>query len=196
MRRTIKYLLLVLPLLVVPVNAGVDGTDFDNQPVGPYAGSGAILQGDPSQVQVVPHDQGDPSTPIPPDASGNMLAIYGPAIVEFTFACDIIPDCDCVIQYDYGASAWSIYDGFGVYIDAGGVYDNPDDLWEPLVGIPPSTTWGSNTEHEGACDGSVHTITFVVWGSTVMNIDNMQTDCIPIVPVETERWGALKSRYR
>lgn len=182
--------------------AVVVGGDFDSQPPGPYTGGATVQPPGSPGVQVVPDNQGYAGAPSLGNGSGNMLRIDnlsgpGPIIVTFVFYCDVIPDNLCRIGYAYAASAWDIYSGFGVYVDDP-TLTNPDDLWEPPVGFPPSTVGpGDNHENAGDCDGATHTITFVVAPGTVLHLDNMATECLEN-PVGDERhsWGALKAWYR
>lgn len=180
----------------------VVGTDFDSQLLGPYAGPAAVNPPGSAGVQVVPDGLGYAGAPALGSGSGNMLRIDalnnpGPITVTFVFMCDVIPDNLCRIGYTYGASAWDIYSGFGVYVDDPSL-TNPDDLWEPPVGFPPSTVGpGSNHENTGECDGAAHTITFVVYPGTVLHLDNMATECLQNpVGDEQPNWGALKAWYR
>ena len=83
----------------------------------------------------------------------------------------------------------------GVYVDDDGTYTNPDDLFEPPVGFPPSTSWGDNKENEPDCVGT-HTITFVVSPGAVAYLDNFDTVCLGPVGNEGAYWGVLKSMYR
>lgn len=182
--------------------AFVVGSDFDSQPLGPYNGGGAVTPPGSPGVQIVPDNQGFAGAPALGNGSGNMLRIDalnhpGPITVTFVFYCDIIPDNLCRIEYTYSGAAWGIYSGFGVYVDDPSL-SNPDDLWEPPVGIPPSTVGpGENHENAGECDGATHTITFVVQPGTILHLDNMATECLEN-PVGDERpsWGALKVWYR
>lgn len=182
--------------------AVVVGSDFDTLPTGPYTGpAGVIPPGSPG-VQVVPDNQGYAGAPSLGNGSGNMLRIDnlsgpGSIIVTFVFYCDVIPENLCRIGYTYAASAWGFTSGFGVYVDDP-TLTNPDDLWEPLIGFPPSTVGpGDNHENAGDCDGLTHTITFVVQPGTVMHLDNMATECLEDpVGDEQHSWGALKAWYR
>ena len=182
--------------------AAVNGADFDNQPVGPYAGPAVVTPPGSPGVTVVPDNQSTGGAPALGNGSGNQLCIDalnnpGPITVTFTFFCDVIPDNLCRIEYSYAGSAWFIYSGFAVYVDDPSL-TNPDDLWEPLVGFPPSTVGpGSNHENAGDCDGTTHTITFVVQPGTVLNLDNMQTECLENpVSDEGRTWSALKALFR
>jgi hypothetical protein len=83
-----------------------------------------------------------------------------------------------------------------VFVDANGQFNNPDDLWQPPVGLPPTTATGSNTEHAGPCDAALHTLTFIVFPFTKIYIDNMTTVCDVGVGVQGTPWGEMKSLYR
>ena len=197
--RTIRTLLLLPILLLLPAAALalVQGADFDNLPTGPYTGT-AVIGGDVTLVSVQP--VGAVGASAPPGAVGNVLVIDNsgggaPITVTFTYDCDDLPEEICEIEYDFYYEAWLIGAWIAVYVDADGVYENPDDLFEPPVGFPPSTSWGDNTEREYDCAGT-HTITFVVGPGAVAYLDNFETECLDMVPNETPSWGALKSLYR
>ncbi|MBU0742043.1 hypothetical protein KKG45_08805 [bacterium] len=199
-KRTNLIRLILLTALVLPAvaMADVQGTGFDGMPPGPYSGSG-VITGDPSTVTVVPAASLGGSTP--PGATGNVLSIdnrngSGVVTVTFTFDCDgTYPDAVCQIEYDFFFEAWLIGSWIGVYVDDDGTFSNPDDLFEPPVGFPPSTSWGDNTEREPDCFGT-HTITFVVGPGAVAYLDNFDTECLDTVASETADWGTLKSMYR
>lgn len=106
------------------------------------------------------------------------------------------PNGICAVQYDWSGAAYTPNSGMEVHVDAGGVFDNPDDVWQPPVGLPPSTASGSNTEHAGPCDAEVHTLTFIVHPFTRIWIDNMTTTCDVGVGVDARPWSQLKTLYR
>ena len=184
--------------LVVPgiAFAGVSGSNFDGMAPGPYTGAGSVLEGNPAAVQVAPSGS---ETPVVPNGTGNVLVIDGRnelsrIVVEFTFDCLVLPNQQCVVKYDFSATnTFSGSWGFQVHVDAGGVYDNADDVWEP-IGL--ESIFGDNTEGAGTCDGSTHTITFIVYPGTVLNIDNLNTQCIPPVPTAENLWSNIKQLYR
>ena len=189
----------LLTFLVLPVAAlaDVQGAGFDSMPTGPYMGP-AVIGGDPGAVQVIPAtDLGV----TPPGATGNVLVIDNtggttPVTITFTYNCNGPTEIDiCEIEYDFYYEAWWVYAWVGVYVDDDGTFTDPDDLFEPPVGIPPSTSYGDNTEREKDCVG-VHTITFVVGPGAVAMLDNFETECLDAVPNEATEWGALKSMYR
>lgn len=209
-----RSLLPAIPLacvLVVAANglafADVTGSDFDGMAPGPYpfGVSPRFISGaDPTKVAIAPAGALGGGAPPPPAAAGNVLcidniqpAIAVPTIIEFDFACEIDPAGVCQLKYDFSGAAWLDGGGFEVFVDAGGEYINTDDEWTPPVVIPPSTTFGSNTEGTGVCDGSGHTVTFLVKPGTVMYIDNLRTLCsIGTVKTESSTWGAIKALYR
>lgn len=202
MTALLKTLILFAALAALAPAAGlalVPGTGFDGMAPGPYPLPGAVIQGDPSRVQVVPAAAVGNSAP--PNASGNVLVIDNtggvtPIIVRFDFTCEgPVADGTCEISYDFFYEAWSVYAWIGVYVDDDGTYTNPDDLFEPPVGFPPSTSWGDNTEREQDCL-AMHTIEFVVGPDAVAYLDNFSTECLLPVGDESTSWGSLKSRYR
>lgn len=202
MTTTLKILTLLVfaaALLPAAATATVFGTGFDTMPPGPYPLPGAVIQGDPSRVQVVP--VGAVGGSAPPGATGNVLVIdnrggTAPIIVRFTYTCDgPTADGTCRIEYDFFYEAWSMYAWIGVYVDDDGTYTNPDDLFEPPVGFPPSTSWGDNSENEQDCLVT-HTIDFVVGPDAVAFLDNFTTECLDPVGDEPLGWGALKGMYR
>ena len=154
-------------LLAAPALAGVNGADFDNEPLGPYTGGATLNPPGAPGVEVVPDYPGFGGASNLGNGSGNMLRIDalnypGPISVTFTFYCDVKPEELCRVKYDYAAAAWVLYAGFGVYVDDP-TLSNPDDYWEPPVWNPPTTVGpGDNAENAGDCDGSQHQITFVV----------------------------------
>jgi len=196
---TLLTLAAVAALLPAHAPASVPGAGFDAMPPGPYPLPGAVIQGDPARVQVVPAEAVGGSAP--PGAAGNVLVIdnlggSAPVIVRFTYTCDGPTAEDiCQIEYDFFFEAWSIGAWIGVYVDDDGSYSNPDDLFEPPVGFPPSTSWGDNTEREADCVGE-HTIDFVVGPDAVAFLDNFTTECLEPVAGEQTTWGALKGLYR
>lgn len=108
----------------------------------------------------------------------------------------MLPQQYCAIEYTYAAGAWYIGSGFAVYVDDP-TLTNPDDWWEPPVGFPPSTVGpGQNKEGAGECDGSQHTITFVVWPGTVLHLDGFDTECTDVVDNNERSWGTIKALYR
>lgn len=192
----------ILMLLTAPAWAGVNGAGFDSQPLGPYAGGATVNPPGAPGVEVVPDFPGFAGASNLGNGSGNMLRIDtlnypGPVSITFTFQCDILPEELCRVKYDYAAAAWQLFSGFGVYVDDP-TLSNPDDLWEPVIGFPPSTVGpGDNTENAGDCDGSQHQITFVVQPGTILHLDNMVTECLePIVPNQEQTWSTLKALYR
>ncbi len=187
--------------------ADVIGSDFDSLPVGPYpfGGSPRFISGsDPTAVAVTPFPGVGGGAPPPPGAIGNVLCIDNiqpdtavPVIIEFDFSCEIDPAGVCQLKYDFSGAAWVDDSGFEVFIDPEGVYNNTDDVWTPPVVFPPSTIMGSNTEGTGVCNGSSHTVAFLVKPGSIMYIDNLRTVCsIGTVPTESRTWGAIKSLYR
>ncbi|HPF36111.1 MAG TPA: hypothetical protein P5571_13815 [Candidatus Krumholzibacteria bacterium] len=201
MKTLLTLLTLAAAAALLPADAAatVPGTGFDAMPPGPYPLPGAVIQGDPARVQVVPVSAVGGSAP--PGATGNVLVIdnlggTSPVIVRFTFTCDgpTVEDI-CQIEYDFFYEAWAINAWIGVYVDDDGTYTDPDDLFEPPVGFPPSTSWGDNTEREPDCVGE-HTIDFVVGPDAVAFLDNFDTECLEPVGDESTSWGALKGMYR
>lgn len=198
--RTLITTLTLTVLLTLPVLAWahVHGSEFDDMPTGPYMGP-ALIGGDPSTVSVVPAGSLGGSTP--PGATGNVLAIdnrngNGPVTITFTYDCGGPTPMDiCEIEYDFFYEAWTLYAWIGVYVDDDGSFENPDDLFEPPVGFPPSTSYGDNTEREMDCVG-MHTITFVVGPGAVAYLDNFETECLEVIPADHIEWDALKSLYR
>jgi len=191
----------LLTLLAAPSLADVTGSGFDGMPPGPYTGPAPVLEGNPANVLVDQVGGGSPhSAPIPPGASGNVLCIdavdkASRVVVQFTFACDLIPNGVCQLEYDYSVAQY-FGSGVEVHVDAGGDYSNPDDVINLPIGLPPSTTAGDNTETEGACDLSSHTVAFVVYPGSVLCIDNLVTECLQPTEARRARWGTLKLRYR
>lgn len=194
-------LLLVLVSLAGLALADVTGGDFDSMPPGPYPGPGQVLEGDPANVQVVQVIDGtSQGAPLPPNASGNMLCIDAVnkstrIIVEFTFSCIVQPTGVCQVSYDYSVAQWN-GTGVEVHVDAAGDYSNPDDIVNLPVGFPPSTTAGGNSELSGDCDGSTHTLAFMVKPGSILYIDNMVTECVAPTPTHRSTWGQLKTRYQ
>jgi hypothetical protein len=101
----------------------------------------------------------------------------------------------CQVEYDYGVAQW-YGDGVEVHVDAMGDYSDPDDQIDMPVGFPPSTAAGDNSETEGACDLSTHTLTFVVFPGSALCIDNLTTACMLPVPARRPSWGKVKTLYR
>ncbi len=198
--KTLFRILTLAALVTLPAVsfAWVMGSEFDDLPAGPYGGAGQV-QGDPSRVQVVP--VGDLGGATPPGAVGNVLVIdnrdgEGPIIVTFAYTCGGPTEMDiCAVEYGFYYEAWTIEASIGVYVDAEGNYDNPDDLFDPPVGFPPSTSFGDNTEREQDCVG-IHTISFVVNPGAVAVLDNFETECLEPVANENIEWDSLKSCYR
>lgn len=195
-------ILLCLLLLSTPAWAGVDGADFDNLPQGPYTGTATVSPPGAPGVDVVPDGQSFLGAANLGNGSGNMLRIDtvnnpGPITITFTFTCDIVPQAICQIEYMYSGAAWGLGAGFAVYVDDP-TLTNPDDWWEPPVGVPPTTVEpGTNKENTGPCDGTTHTITFVVWPGTILHLNNMTTQCIEdVIPNYEHSWSAIKAMYR
>lgn len=191
-----------LLMLSAPAWANVNGADFDNQPLGPYAGGATVNPPGAPGVEVVPDFPSFGGASNLGNGSGNMLRIDtynhpGPVSITFTFQCVVLPDHLCRVKYDYAAAAWLLFAGFGVYVDDP-TLTNPDDYWEPVVGFPPTTVGpGDNKENAGDCDGSQHQITFVVQPGTILHIDNLDTECLEnVVPNEDRTWSTLKALYR
>ena len=199
-KRTNPSRLIVLAVLILPVAtlAGVPGAGFDGMPTGPYMGP-AVIGGDPGTVTVEPAANLGPVAP--PGATGNVLVIdnsagTGMVTVTFTYNCDGGPMTDfCEVEYDFFYEAWWVYAWIGVYVDDDGSYTNPDDLFEPPVGVPPTVSWGDNSEIEADCLGN-HTITFVVSPGAVAYLDNFSTLCLGPIGNDDVDWGTLKSMYR
>ena len=179
--------------------AQVNGAGFDGMAPGAYPAGGpnAAVSGGPGSVTVQPAGAAAPGVP---NGAGNVLCIDtmagGTIFVEFTFICPVQPHGICAVQYDWSGAAFSPNSGMQVHVDAGGVFNNPDDVWQPPVGLPPTTATGSNTEHAGPCDAVVHTLTFIVRPFTKIYIDNMTTTCDVGVGVEAKPWSQLKTLYR
>lgn len=204
-KRIVALAIPVLGLFLhASVSADVGGGDFDALPVGPYPflpGFAQMLQGNPGNVQIIPAGN-EVAAPTVPNGSGNVLCFDArfksiPQILEFSFSCDIDPAGICQVKYDFSGGAWIDGGGFEAHVDAGGVYDNPDQTWSPPVVFPPSTIEGSNTEGAGVCDGSSHTIAFVLFPGTVLYLDNMTTVCeTGTVSTDEGTWGRVKALYR
>lgn len=198
--KTMRMILALTSLLILSglAQAGIQGADFDNMPVGPYTGS-ATIWGDPGAVQVLPVEAVGASAP--PGATGNVLVIDNsgggsPIYVTFTYDCDnTYDDAVCEIEYDFFFEAWYIGAWIGVYIDDPEAWGDPDDWFQMPVGIPPSVSWGDNSEREPDCEGT-HTITFVVGPGAVAVLDNFETECLDTVADEATDWGAVKSMYQ
>lgn len=199
--RLVICLVLLAAILPAAALAGVDGSDFDSMPAGPYPFPGQVLEGNPGNVQVRPVQNGTQhGAPLPSDASGNMLCVDAVQktdriVLEFTFSCDPATEGVCEVSYEFSTAQWAD-GGVEVFVDAGGDYSNPDDVVDLPVGIPPSTSFGGNTETEGACDTSVHTLTFIVYPGTILYLEDMATQCLIPTPVDEPTWGSLKVRYR
>lgn len=198
--KTLRTTLILLTILSLPAVAlaGVHHPNFDSMPPGPYSGP-ALITGDPGTVLLLPASSLGSSAP--PGATGNVLVVDNsnggaPVTITFTYDCDNTYDnAVCQIEYDFFYEAWMVYAWVGVYIDDDGTFSNPDDLFEPPVGFPPTVSWGDNSEREPDCFGS-HTITFVVGPGAVAYLDNFTTECLDSVADERIGWGAVKSLYR
>ena len=191
-----------LLLCSAPAWAGVDGADYDNMPLGPYTGTATVTPPGAAAVEVVPDSPSFGGASNLGNGSGQMLRIDtenhpGPVTVSFTFYCDVIPENLCRVKYDYAAAAWDMSSGFAVYVD-NPEHDNPDDNWEPVIGFPPTIVGpGDNKENAGDCDGSTHTIDFVVQPGTILHLDNMETECLENIVPNTERsWSTIKAMFR
>ena len=189
-------------LLVCASNAlaQVNGGGFDGMPPGPYPGGApnGVVSGGPGSVTVKPAGS-ETGAPAVPHGAGNVLCIEtgdGTIVVEFTFSCPAQPRGICAVSYDWSGAAYAPGSGMKVFVDAGGHFNNPDDLWQPPVGLPPTTVFGSNTEHAGPCDAVLHTLTFIVLPFTKIYIDNLITACDVIIGVQTTPWSELKRLYR
>jgi len=209
MRWVLGLVLILSVAAVVPALADVDGGDVDPLPVGPFpfganGPSPALLGGDsmaPMRVTVVMAGD-ETGAPTIPQGSGNVLCLDNrqstvPLIIQFTFSCSESIRTACQVSYDYTAAAWAFGGGFEVFVDDDGTLSNPDDLYRPPVGFPPSTTQGSKHFLAGDCDAAVHTLTFVVFPEGVLYLDNLETDCIDITtPTQRSSWSHLKALYR
>lgn len=198
MRALVCLMLALVPF--TPALADVTGSDFDSMPDGPYLGPADVLEGNPGNVQVRQAFGVTRGATLPPGATGKMLCIdaidkTSRVIVEFTFACAIAPSGVCQVEYDYSMAQW-FGDGVEVHVDAAGDYSDPDDVINIPIGLPPSTSSGDNTETEGACDASSHTIAFMVRPGSILCIDNLVTECLLSTPARPESWGRLKTIYR
>ncbi len=179
--------------------AQVNGGGFDGMPPGPYPGgapNGVVSGGGSVSVQPAGSETGAPGVP---HGAGNVLLIDtmtgGTAVVQFTFSCPIQPHGICAVRYDWSGAAYGIGSGMRVYVDANGQFNNPDDIWQPPVGLPPTTVSGSNTEHSGPCDAVLHTLTFIVLPFTKIYIDNLVTVCDVGVGTQATPWGEVKRLY-
>jgi len=199
-KRMNRMSIALLAVLTLPLAAmaGIQGAGFDGMPPGPYLG-GATITGDPGTVTVEP--VANVGSSAPPGATGNVLVIdnstgSGVVTVTFTYDCNGPSFYDiCEIEYDFFYEAWWVYAWIGVYVDDDGTFTNPDDLFEPPVGFPPSVSWGDNSENEIDCIGQ-HTITFMVSPGAVAYLDNFTTLCLGPIGNEEVDWGTLKSMYR
>jgi hypothetical protein len=196
--------LLTAAFFAPSASADVDGGGFDGLPLGPYpfgGGSPRLLLGDPLCIKIIQAgtESGAPSVP---GGSVHVLCIDGRfkdsnQILEFDFACEINPAGVCQVKYDFSAASYIDGAGFDVVIDADGDYSDTDATWHPPVIFPPSTLEGSNTEGVGVCEGSTHTITFVVNPGVVMYLDNLRTVCTEgTVSSDASSWGRVKALYR
>jgi len=170
--------------------------DFDQQPLGPWGGE--IIVGSGPCAQIVPFGAGN-GAPAPSGGSGNMLCIdtrgkTGPFGIRINYGCGGVPAGICKLRYGYSGAAWSFGAGFAVYINDDGSYDNSDDLWAPVVGFPPSTTFGHNSENEQGCNIG-HTMDIIVQPNTVVYLDDFSTECLDPVATDDHNWGAVKSRF-
>jgi hypothetical protein len=203
-----RIVALAIPILALVLSASssadVGGGDFDAMPLGPYPflpGDAEMLQGNPLNVQIIQAGM-ESGAPTIPNGEGHVLCLDArfkniPQILEFSFSCDIDPAGICRVKYDFSGGAWIDGGGFEAHVDADGEYDNPDQTWSPPVVFPPSTIEGSNTEGAGVCDGSGHTIAFVVFPGTVLYLDNMTTVCeVGTVSNDALQWGRIKALYR
>jgi hypothetical protein len=200
MRTTINLTTLLLMALATTASGDVIGSDFDAMPVGPYVGPAAVLEGNPGNVKVHQAAGITRGATVPPGASGNMLCIdaidkTSRLVVQFTFACEIVPSGVCQVEYDYSMAQW-FGDGIEVHVDAEGDYSDPDDVINIPIGLPPSTSSGDNSENEGECDASSHTIAFLVRPGSILCIDNLVTECLLPTPSRARSWGTLKTIYR
>jgi hypothetical protein len=118
-------------------------------------------------------------------------------ILEFDFVCDVDPTGVCHVSWDFSATSFVDDHGFDVIVDADGDYTNTDQTWHPPVIIGPATLEGSNTEGAGVCEGSTHTVTFVINTGVVMYIDNMTAMCESgTVSIDETPWGRVKTLYK
>jgi hypothetical protein len=174
--------------------------DFDGMPPGPWGGT--VLEGDGTKVQVVDVLGGTTGgAGLPPGATGNILQVDARntntrIVIRFNYNCAPgVPTGICQVSYGYSAAAWTSGSGFGVYVDDDGSYTNPDDLYEPPVGFPPSTTFGTNSENEPDCLAN-HTIDFVVQPGTILYLDDFGFECLLPIPTESKSWSAVKGLFR
>ena len=204
-----RYVAILIALLALALGgsasislAQVGGGNFDGIPVGPYPfgpPNAVITSGDPGAVTVQPAGSEGGGAPPVPHGAGNVLCINAlgggpPIVVTFTFACVVTPGGACFVKYDWSGAAWSPGAGLIVYQD--GHSNNPSDVWQPPVGLPPTTASGDNSESAGECDGSSHTITFVVMPQSRIYIDNLRCECIVVTPgIEPLRWDLIKDLY-
>lgn len=197
--RSVLFCSLVL-LLPAAAFAQANDSDFDNMAPGPWPG--VIIVGSGNCAEIVPVSGGTTGgAPLPHDASGNMLCIDTREKTE-PFGVRIHYDCApgdpegiCQVRYGFSGAAWVFGAGFHVYTDDDGSYDNPDDQWEPPVGIPPSTTRGNNSENEPDCTIE-HTLDIIVQPNTVAYFDGFTFDCIDPTPVEQRSWSTFKETFR
>lgn len=194
MRLLLTFALLALAPTLALAQAG--DWDFDAMPPGVWGGP--ILFGDPACVEVVPMENAG-GAPLPSGASGNILCIdtrgkNGSLGFRINYGCGGVPTGICKLRYGFSGAAWSFGAGFAVYINDDGSYDNPDDLFMPPVGIPPSTTFGHNSENEQGCNVG-HTMDVIVQPNTVAYFDDFSFECLDPIPVDDHSWGAVKSRF-
>lgn len=191
--------LLWLLLLARVASADVPGGDFDNQPAGQYSGAGWVLEGPADKLQVVPANDADPAVPLPPGASGNLLCIDArqePSRIVLQFAYDCGGGTgSCVLRMPWSGTAWSTSGGAAFYTDDyDSSYDNPQHLWEPLVGTGPSSTFGTFTQRENGC--GQHIVDIHVRPGTLVYLDDPSTDCEGPVETEASSWGMVKEQLR
>jgi len=194
MKMLLTFALLALAPTLALAQAG--DWDFDNMPAGPWGGP--IIVGAGNCAEVVPVGSGG-GAPTPSGASGNMLCIdtrekTGPFGVRINYGCGGVPTGICKLRYGFSGAAWSFGAGFAVYINDDGSYDNADDLFMPPVGIPPSTTFGHNSENEQGCNIN-HTMDIIVQPNTVAYFDDFTFECLDPIPVEDHSFGTVKSRF-
>lgn len=184
-----------LSLLATVARADVMGADFDNQAEGLYSGAGWVLEGPANKLQVVAVGDHDPAVPLPPGASGNLLCIdarqeSGRIVLQFAYDCGGGTG-SCVLRMPWSGTAWSTSGGAAFYTDDyDSSWDNPQHLWEPLVGTGPSSTFGTFTQRENGC--GQHIVDIHVRPGTLVYLDDPSTDCESPVGVEPSSWGMVK----